>query len=73
MGRQRKRDQVLVDLYNVVTEGTEAMPARDQAAHIRNVADIAERMEIEDIESLTYVLKALLPKPRGKRATKGKE
>ena len=75
MARQRLRTKVLADLYNTITEATEQMPAKDQVGYIRTVGDIAERMEIEDIESMTCVLKALLPTPpkfevKRKRATK---
>ncbi len=71
MGRQRLRGRVLGSLYDAITANTERLSVAKQATAVKTVADIAERMEIEDIESLTWTIQAIGTK--GKRATKKKE
>ncbi len=59
MGRQRLRSQVMADLYNTITEATQDRAVLVQAEMVKNVADLAERMSIEDMVILIGIIRTV--------------
>ncbi len=61
MARQRLRNKVVIDLHAYLLSVTEGMDREVKQKMLVALAGIVERMSIEDVQSLTEVLRAIKP------------